>query len=103
MIEAMARGLPCLGSNVGGIGELIPRYCLIPAGDAAALRSRIEEVAADAGWMTREAARNLAVARGYQDSALRERRRAFYSEVGRIARNAQALKPASLQADPTHG
>src|SRR5439155_26719861 len=33
MVEAMARALPCIGSNVGGILELLAPEDLAPAGD----------------------------------------------------------------------
>ena len=32
LIEAMSRGVPSFGTNVGGIPELLPRDCLIPRG-----------------------------------------------------------------------
>ena len=41
MIEAMARGLPCIGSTVGGIPELVPPDVLVPPGDAEALAGKI--------------------------------------------------------------
>lgn len=103
MIEAMARGLPCIGSDVGGIGELMPPDCLIPAGEAAPLRAKILELARDPARMARQAARNLAKARDYHDETLRLRRRAFYAEIARIASGAAALKARPFHADPTHG
>src|SRR4029077_4545824 len=53
MIEAMARGLPCIGSAVGGIPELLGASELVPRGNAAALAAKIEEVAMDFDRMTR--------------------------------------------------
>ena len=91
MIEAMARGLPCLGSSAGGIGELIPQDCLAPPGDARALRAKILEMAADPARLAHEAACNLARAREYHEETLRRRRRAFYAETARLARRASAL------------
>ena len=88
MIEAMARGLPCLGSDIGGIGELLPPDCLVPAGDAQSLRKKILAFAADPDRMARESARNLVRAREYHEDALRRRRRAFYAEAARLARTA---------------
>jgi glycosyltransferase involved in cell wall biosynthesis len=86
MIEAMARGLPCLGSAVGGVGELLPQDCLVAAGDAQSLRAKILTFAADPARMAREAAGNLVRAREYHEDALRRRRRAFYAETARLAR-----------------
>lgn len=81
MIEAMARALPCIGSNVGGIPELLPPEDLVPAGDAKALAQKIKKVVTDRDRMARMSARNLEKAREYQDDVLRERRLAFYQYV----------------------
>ena len=79
MIEAMARGLPCIGSTVGGIPELLPAEDLVPPGDAPALARKIMEVLGDPDRMARMSARNLATAAEYRDDILSERRRAFYT------------------------
>lgn len=81
MIEAMARGLPCIGSTAGGIPELLPAEDLVPPGDAAALADKIMEVAGDPERLTRMSARNLAEAQKYRDDLLRARRLEFYRYV----------------------
>ena len=81
IIEAMARALPCIGTNVGGIPELLPPEDLVPAGDAKALAQKIKKVVTDPKRMARMSARNLEKAREYQDHVLRERRIAFYQYV----------------------
>lgn len=81
MIEAMARGLPCIGSTVGGIPELLPAEDMVPPGDIAALAHKIREVVADPERMARMSARNLEQAREYDKNILDRRRRAFYSYV----------------------
>ncbi|MGE5757030.1 MAG: glycosyltransferase [Planctomycetaceae bacterium] len=81
MIEAMARALPCIGSTVGGIPELLPPEDLVPPGDAGALARKIREVLGDPGRMSRMSARNLDKARQYGDDLLRERRVAFYRHI----------------------
>jgi glycosyltransferase involved in cell wall biosynthesis len=43
LIVAIALSLPCIGSTVGGIPELIPSEDLIPPGDVTALVSKIRE------------------------------------------------------------
>ena len=78
MIEAMARGLPCIGSTVGGFGELVPGEDLVPPGDATALAEKIDEIARDPVRMTRMSARNLAAAADYRDEVLQQRRTKFY-------------------------
>jgi glycosyltransferase involved in cell wall biosynthesis len=81
MIEAMARGLPCIGSAVGGIPELLDASELVPAGDSAALAAKIQEVLRDPLRMETMSQRNLAGAREFCDSVLTERRRSFYRHV----------------------
>ncbi|MEG4033839.1 glycosyltransferase family 4 protein [Microcoleus sp. S36b_A4] len=81
MVEAMARALPCIGSTVGGIPELLPPEDLVPPGDVAALASKIREVTTDPERMARMSARNLEKAKEYRDEALREQRNEFYRYV----------------------
>ncbi len=81
MIEAMARALPCIGSNVGGIPELLPPEDLVPAGDAKALAQKVKEVVTDPKRMARMSARNLSKAKEYRGDVLFERRLAFYQYV----------------------
>jgi len=81
MIEAMARGLPCIGSRVGGIPELLPAEDLAPVGDVTALAHAIRAVVTDPQRMARMSARNLERARMYHDEALHARRLTFYRAV----------------------
>jgi glycosyltransferase involved in cell wall biosynthesis len=81
MIEAMARALPCVGSAVGGIPELLPADDLVPPGDVAALAQKLAAVVSDADRMAQMSARNLAKARAYGSEALRPRRIAFYRHL----------------------
>src|SRR5205823_12199897 len=82
-IEAMARGVPCIGSAVGGIAELLDADGLFPSGDAAALARKIREVLDNSCRMTQMSAVNLAKAREYLNSVLSGRRREFYTYVRR--------------------
>ena len=81
MVEAMARGLPCLGSAVGGIPELLPAEDLVTPGDVNSLASKIQEVVCDPARLARMSARNLHTAQGYREDSLRERRLDFYRTV----------------------
>ena len=81
MVEAMARALPCIGSTVGGIPELLPAEDMVPPGDANALASKIREVVTDPDRMARMSARNLEKAKEYTDEVLREQRLIFYRYV----------------------
>ena len=81
MIEAMARGLPCLGSAVGGIPELLSPQDLVQPGDVLALADKICEVTGHPERMAQMSVRNLAKASDYREHTLRERRLAFYLQV----------------------
>ena len=81
MVEAMARALPCIGSTVGGIPELLPPEDMIPPGDVAALAGKIRDVTTDPKRMARMSARNLEKAKEYRDEALGEQRNEFYRYV----------------------
>ncbi len=78
MIEAMARGIPCIGSNVGGIPELLPPEDLVPPGDSNSLARKIREVLSDPSRMAHMSARNLKVAQGFRAEVLREMRIPYY-------------------------
>jgi glycosyltransferase involved in cell wall biosynthesis len=47
MIEAMAVGLPCIGTAVGGVPELLRQDEMVPAGDELALADKIAELLRD--------------------------------------------------------
>ncbi len=81
LIEAMARGLPCIGSSVGGIPELLPAEDLFPPGDAVLLAQKIREVVTAPDRMARMSARNLAKARDYRAELLQQQRIEFYRYV----------------------
>lgn len=81
MLEAMARGCPCIGSQVGGIPELLAPDDLVPPNDPKALAQKIMEVTADPERMKAMSERNLARARQFDPETLRVARRKFYQYV----------------------
>ena len=95
MIEAMARGLPCLGSNVGGIPELLKTNCLFPPDDARALAGAIRQLIRDPQRMSQESTSNLTKAKQYRDSEISVRRDRFYRE---LARRSQAARVRNVAA-----
>ena len=88
MVEAMARGLPCIGSTVGGIPELLPPEDLVPPGDAAALAAKIREIVLDPARLARMSARNLAVAHEYREDLLERKRLEFYERLRHLTAGA---------------
>lgn len=81
VIEAMAAGLPCIATDVGGTRELIDAEWVVPPSDVAALATAIEKASQNPARLRAMSARNLAVAKQYTESQLRERRRALYQSV----------------------
>ena len=77
MIEAMSRGLPCMGARTGGIPELIPAKWIFTPGD----HVRITEIYAalcDKDTQAQEARRNFEKAKEYSSEHLNAKRAAFY-------------------------
>ena len=81
IVEAMARGLPCIGSTTGGIPEMLPVEDLVPPNDVRALALKIREVVTDPQRMARASARNLEKAQEYRETEVNQRRVAFYRRV----------------------
>ena len=81
LIEAMARGLPCLGSDVGGFPELLDATERVTPGDVNALADAIASLARNPDRMRRLAQRNLDLARTYHADTLRARRKALYTAL----------------------
>ena len=88
LLEAMARGLPCIASNVGGIPELLDDKRLVPPNDPEALAGKIAELADRPKVRAAQAARNLERARAYHNDRLEPRRDAFYQQVLALAKAA---------------
>lgn len=81
LIEAMARGLPCVGSAVGGIPELLAEDDVIPPSNPKALALKIQEVLGQPARMDAMSNRNQAISLEYGDQVLRQRRQTFYRHV----------------------
>lgn len=72
LIEAMAKGLPCIGTKVGGIPELLDESVLVNANDAIGLAEKIVEMQERPNFTNEQAKRNLTEARKYEYSVLEE-------------------------------
>jgi glycosyltransferase involved in cell wall biosynthesis len=103
MIEAMARALPCIGSTVGGIPELLEPPYLVPPNDVESLTEKIMRLASNPSEMAAASARNLEKAREYSEEILAKRRVAFYQHVRQTtAEWMSAGKRRSFRAQPIH-
>ena len=81
LIEAMARGLPCIASRIGGVPELLDETDLVTPGSASDLAERIDALLTDPQRMLQTARRNLDRAREYIAPLLAARRHEFYAEL----------------------
>lgn len=81
LLEAMARGLPCIGSTVGAMPELLSPCDLVPPNDPVALANKIREVMLNPDLRSSMATRNLAAARRYRLELMRRRRAEFLSRL----------------------
>ncbi len=84
MIEAMARGLPCIGSDVGGIPELLDATELVPVSNSIELALKIQHILQNPSRMETMSRKNIATAMEYRDTILSARRKYFYQHVREI-------------------
>ncbi len=83
MLEAFARGLPAVGTRVGGIAELLPAADTVAPGDVAGFAALLAR-AGDAGWLTQHSLRALATARDYVGPVLSARRRRLLAALAAL-------------------
>ena len=79
IIEAMAVGLPCVGTNVGGIPELLENSALIVKNNPKALADKIKKLISESSYYNQQATRNLLEAEKYKESILKKKREDFYN------------------------
>jgi phosphatidylinositol alpha-1,6-mannosyltransferase len=81
LLEAMARGLPAVATNVGGIPELLPADWLVRPQDSAALARRIDELMTGNAPRRAMGERNRQVAWNYHERVQTSIKRAFLTAV----------------------
>jgi glycosyltransferase involved in cell wall biosynthesis len=81
MIEAMAMGLVCVGSRVGGVTELLDDDLLVPPGDAVALADRLAGLLAAPERLLPIGLDNLERARSHHRRVLEARRGELYARL----------------------
>jgi glycosyltransferase involved in cell wall biosynthesis len=83
LIEAMARGLPAIGSDVGGIKELLPEEYRVPPRDVKALAGKIVEVIDDFEQLAKMSQTNFAKAKEYRLEIMNQRKMEFWQSIKR--------------------
>ena len=81
LIEAMAFGLPCIGSSVAGIPELLSPEAIVQPNDIEGLAGKILLFIKDTEFAQREANKNWEESKKYHNDILTERRLSFYDEL----------------------
>jgi glycosyltransferase involved in cell wall biosynthesis len=81
LLEAMARGLAAVSTNVGGIPELLSSDCLVPPNDAPALAAKIHELMANDAARVVLGRRNRQRAHAYHERLQAPIRTAFLIAV----------------------
>jgi glycosyltransferase involved in cell wall biosynthesis len=94
MIEAMARGLPCVGTRVGGIPELLPPEALVEPRSVDDLAEKILSLMQNPDQLNQMAARNLEFSYQYHQNKLNQTRLEFYEAIKTVTQssNAKATK-----------
>jgi glycosyltransferase involved in cell wall biosynthesis len=104
LVEAMALGLPCLGTRTGGIAELLAADSLVEPNDAAALARAIREQIGNPAGLDRASRANLQRARAFEQAALEPRRTRLYRHLHAVTESALTrFAPAAYAATlPRH-
>ena len=85
LLEAMARGLPCIATEVGGIPELLDKEVLVPINNAEVLAEKIEKLLMTPGIADAQAKRNLSEAENYAFEILEARVNKFHRYLKEIS------------------
>lgn len=81
VVEAMAKGLPIVGTRVGGIPELLDEQVLVSPDDSEALVKKVLELFEVEDFYNQQAARNLSFAKAFRYSELVKKNEEFYIHV----------------------
>jgi glycosyltransferase involved in cell wall biosynthesis len=79
MVEAMARAIPCIGTKVGGIPELLEENMLIPVNNAKALTEKIKFLIRNPHYAEEQGLSNKEKSRAYSEETLNQEREQFYN------------------------
>ena len=80
VVEAMSRGCVCVGSNTGGIPELLDAICIFRKGNVKQITSLLETLLKDKKFLLQQSKTNFEKAKQFNRSLLEKKRRDFYDE-----------------------
>lgn len=86
LIEAMARGLPAVGSDVGGVKELLLEECRVTPRDYEALAEKIAEVIDDPERLAMMSQANFRKAVEYKLEIMNQRKMEFWQCIRKHTR-----------------
>lgn len=81
IIEAMSLGLPCIGSRVGGIPELLDDIAIVNKLSPTNVVKKIVEFANDKDLLNKQSKRNFIEAKSYNEIILNKKRIEFYEFI----------------------
>ncbi|MBK8913567.1 MAG: glycosyltransferase family 4 protein [Phycisphaerales bacterium] len=84
LLEAMARGLPALGSNVGGIPALVSADALLPAGDADAWAAALRGLIGQREELARRSKDCFDLAMRFHPDVMHARKREYWTTLREI-------------------
>lgn len=90
LIEAMARGVACIGSNVGGIPELLDKDSIINIISASSLANKVHEYLSSTTYLNDKAKGNLSKARDFEYTRLQAKRKEVYLKLRNLINTNEA-------------
>ncbi len=81
MVEAMARRLPCIGSDVGGMSELLDKALIVPPNKPQKVADKVQYLIDNPGFARQQGLRNFNTAREYAEEKLGNKREQFYNHL----------------------
>ncbi len=81
LIEAMARGIPCVATAVGGVPEYLDHNCLVDAGDPEALADKILQAIHEPETLVQWSEANVEATQAFSPERLQGIKTEFWSAV----------------------
>ena len=84
LVEGMSRGLPAIGSRVGGIPELLNDEYMFESNDYVDLSTKIQRLVSNKDNLLKSSLNNFEKSKNYSENVLNKRRDAFFSKFIKI-------------------